>query len=507
VSVSPFANPATLAQDVQTNPDAWIDERARRSLRYFCKRMYDAYEDAPHAVLLIAELERAVETPDSRLIVTFPPRHGKSLHVSEMMPAWYLGKHPDHAVIAASHSQRLANTFSRRVRDKILDPRYPFDVALSPYRSAVEQWELDGHRGGYVAVGVGGSPVGLGGNVLLIDDPIKTAQDANSPVIRDALWEWYVGVFRTRLAPGGSIIVTATRWHEDDPTGRLLAAQTSGGEQWRHLHLPALAMPDVVPDMLGRTEGQALWPGADNEWWPEDRLAVLRQVDEYTFNAQYQGRPSRRGGSILHDTGWRYYHVMPRTVVALATRILLVVDSASKTSERNDYTCIAVWADIDEGNDMDLPAGYYLVELFHDRVEFDDLLKTTQAFWQKYQTFRRGKVLLIVEDKSSGIALIQMLRNRKVPVIDYDPGEKDKIARVNAISGYVNGGLCWLCGLPGYDYTEFVKEHTNFPYSAHDDMVDTTAVLLFFCEINPKLIGTGGTSIVSTAHDGRNRLR
>ena len=179
-----------------------------------------------HILTLIDALEWAANTPDARLIVTMPPRHSKSLHVSENFPAWFLGRNPDKRVIAASHTQELANTFSRRVRNKIASERYPFPgVTIAGDKAAVKAWDIDGHLGGYYAVGVGGSPTGHGGDVIVIDDPIKNQADAESETIREALWEWYTGTIRTRLEPEGAIVLTNTRWHDDDLAGRLLREQ------------------------------------------------------------------------------------------------------------------------------------------------------------------------------------------------------------------------------------------------------------------------------------------
>jgi predicted phage terminase large subunit-like protein len=187
-----------------------VTQPAQASLLAFAQRMYPGYQTSPHIEQLCEAIEWAVSTPNARLIVTMPPRHSKSLNVSEHLPAWFLGRNPDKRVIGASHSASLAYTFSRRVRNKIADYRYPFPgISVADDKGAVQAWDIQNHQGGYVAVGVGGSPTGQGGDLIIIDDPIRGAADAESETVRDALWEWYQGTLRTRLEPNGAIIVTA----------------------------------------------------------------------------------------------------------------------------------------------------------------------------------------------------------------------------------------------------------------------------------------------------------
>jgi predicted phage terminase large subunit-like protein len=199
-----------LGREVLSDPDRFIDERDRRRLTHYARRMFSGYQTARHIGKLIEAIEWAVSTPNARLIVTMPPRHSKSVHVSELLPAWFLGMNPDKRIIAASHSAALAYTFSRRVRNQIQHPRWPFpDTEVADDKGAVQAWDIQGRRGGYVAVGVGGSPTGQGGDGIIIDDPLRSAADADSQTVRDSLWEWYQGTIRTRLEPGGFIILTA----------------------------------------------------------------------------------------------------------------------------------------------------------------------------------------------------------------------------------------------------------------------------------------------------------
>lgn len=440
---------------------------ARESLSAFCHRIYPGYLSSPHIETLIEALTWAVETPNARLIVTMPPRHSKSVHVSETLPAWYLGRYPDKRVIACSHSQALANTFSRRVRAKLNDPRWPFlGTRIADDKGAVEAWDIAQRLGGYAAVGVGGSPVGLGANLIIIDDPIRSAADAASPTIRESQWEWYQGTIRTRLEPGGSIILTATRWNDDDLTGRLLAAQATGGETWRHLHLPAIS-----------ESGDALWP----DRYDAAALAQIRAtVGSAVFTAQYQGDPVDVGGGTFKRHWWHTYETLPPDHDI--ARVEVMVDTAFKTGVGNDFSVCACWA-------LDLYGNAYLVNVWRDRVEFTELIGMGVAAWQWARSrFPSIAVPLVVEDKASGQSAIQVWqRENDIPVVPYPiPGGQSKLSRAEAVTPYIEGGRVYIPAYAAW-LAQWLEEHDRFPNAAHDDTVDTTAMAL-----DRLLMGSGG---------------
>jgi predicted phage terminase large subunit-like protein len=434
--------------------DSLSASAARDSLRWFTARMFPGYQTAPHILTLIHALETAVDTPGSRIIITMPPRHSKSLHVSENLPAWYLGRFPDRRVIAASHTASLAYTFSRRVRNKIASQRYPFpDVRIAGDKAAVQAWDIDGRLGGYYAVGVGGSPVGAGADLIVIDDPIRSQSDADSETVRDALWEWYQGTIRTRLEPDGAIIVTATRWHDDDLTGRLLAAATSGGEQWNELHMPAIA-----------DDGNALWASR----WPLVELEAIRSaVGSRVWTAQYQGDPVAAQGGTFKRHWWQRYRELPEDIAALE----VVVDSAFKTGVGNDFSACAAWAADQRGNT-------YLLHVWRKRVEFPELIQLGVTAWQwARERFPDIAIPLVPEDKASGQSAIQVWkRENHIPVIPYIiKATESKISRAEAITPYVEGGRVFIPeAAPWLD--EWLSEHDRFPAGTHDDQVDTTVM-------------------------------
>lgn len=444
-----------LAAEVDADPDFFIDERDRRRLSFFARRMFPGYQSAPHIARLIEHLEWAAKTPNARLIVTMPPRSSKSLHVSELFPAWYLGNHPNERIIAASHSASLAYTFSRRVRNLFDDPRWPFPaVTVAGDKAAVQAWDIEGTRGGYLAVGVGGSPTGQGGSVI-IDDPIRSAADADSQTVRDSIHEWYAGTIRTRLEPGGFVIITSTRWHDDDLTGRLLREQERGGETWTHLHLPAID-----------DDGNALWP----ERWPLDALLQTKAaIGSRAWQSQYQGDPQPAEGGLFKRAWFRNRFTEPPRI----TRAELVLDSAFKEGVGADYSALALW-----GTD-----GYgtaYLLNAWRDRVEFPGLLRLCRDAYA-WSAARYPGLPLVIEDKASGQSAIQVLRQRDgahpaLPVVAYKPeGNVSKIARAEAITGLVEGGRVAIPEAAPW-LEDWLTEHERFPTGQHDDWVDTTAM-------------------------------
>lgn len=459
-----------LASEVQDDPDSFIDEKARRRLRSFTRRMFPAYDDrSPHIQTLATTLEAAVATPNSRTIITVPPRHSKSLHVSENLPAWYLGRNPDKRVIGASHTQELANTFSRRVRNKITDPRYPFPIEIAGDKAAVKAWDIEGHYGGYYAVGVGASPTGHGADLIIIDDPLRSAADADSETVRESLWEWYQGTLRTRLEPGGSIICTATRWHDDDLTGRLLAAEKAGGEQWRHIHMPALS-----------DDGEALWPGR----WPVETLQQIRSaVGSRVWQAQYQGDPVASEGGTFKHGWWQRYRVLPDTI----TRAEITVDSAFKDGVGNDYSVFALWAS--DGQHA------YLVRVWRDRVQFPGLIQMGREA-HAWATYRLPglSIPLVVEDNASGQSAIQVWTDTdRFPVIPYRvKAGNSKVSRAEAVTPNVEGKRTFIPELTDdtVDWLDdWLTEHDRFPTGKHDDQVDTTSMALSRLFEDPATLG------------------
>jgi hypothetical protein len=228
----------------------------KRRLIPFTKRLNPRYNAGWVHQDIARRLERfsddVAKGLSPRLMLLMPPRHGKSELASRMFPAWHLGRHSDHEIIACSYNVSLAMAFSRKVKGVLEDPAYQsvFATRLNPNNQSVEEWGVHGDRGGYVAAGVGGGITGKGAHVLIIDDPIKNAEEADSAETREKLWDWYGSTAYTRLAPGGGVLVIQTWWHDDDLAGRLQIAMKEDQEsdQFEVVKYPAIAEDDEYLD-------------------------------------------------------------------------------------------------------------------------------------------------------------------------------------------------------------------------------------------------------------------
>ncbi|MFF1844520.1 terminase large subunit domain-containing protein [Streptomyces sp. NPDC058217] len=222
-----------------------------------------------------------------RVMITMPPRHGKSRRASRWAPLWYLRQHPDRRIMIASYSGDLAEEHSRWIRDAIETWGDELGISLNPCSRAAMRFDIAGHQGGRVAAGIGGSLTGKGATIALVDDPVQDMASAGSPSMRRKTWEWWQSVLQTRLEPDGAICVIQTRWNEDDLAGRILA--DAQANEWHVIDLPALA--DSDDDPLGRKPGEPLWP---ERFDVEHHATTRRRVGERVWAALYQQKPRPR---------------------------------------------------------------------------------------------------------------------------------------------------------------------------------------------------------------------
>jgi predicted phage terminase large subunit-like protein len=377
-------------------------------------------------------------------MIFMPPRHGKTECVTIRYPAWYLEQYPDKRVIVGCYNQILANKFSRKTR-RILRER----ISLSNERTAVEDWETSA-GGGYRAIGVGAGITGQGGDLVIIDDPVKNREEANSVAYRERVWEWYTDDLYTRLEPKAALILIMTRWHDDDLAGRILASDDA--RNWSVISLPALAEAN---DPLGRIEGEALCP----ERYNADKLLEIKNIQKANFHALYQQRPTAIEGAILKREYWRYYKQAPKLNLVVQSW-----DTAFKIKKENDYSVCLTFGITD--------TGFYILDRWKQRVEFPDLKRVVI---QKAEQFKPNEIL--IEDKASGQSLIQEIRrDTRLPIIAIQV-DKDKVARANASTGVLEAGRCYLPEAIAW-VADFVDVCAAFPNAAHDDDVDALTQFL-----------------------------
>jgi len=304
-------------------------ELSRRHIFDFTIHTFPGYRPAPHNRLLCRYLDQWVTGEINRLMVFMPPRHGKSELVSRRLPAYILGRYPSAQVLAVSYGQGLANSMSREVKAILTSRKYGEifpGVGLGRTPNAVDDW-MTTSGGIYKCAGVRGGITGRGFDFGIIDDPVKNRMEAESKTVRQGVWDWYTSTFYTRQQPEAKILITQTRWHEDDLAGRLLKAQQEDphADTWTILRLPALAEKN---DPLDRSEGESLWP----ESFPRDKLITIQaNLGSYDWQALYQQRPALAGGSKIKPSWFKIIDKAPEGLSWVRYWDLAV--SAKKTAD------------------------------------------------------------------------------------------------------------------------------------------------------------------------------
>lgn len=453
---------------------------AKRKFWFFCQYAhFGKWQLAPHLELICSELEEVEAGRLDRLILTVPPRHGKSMSVTETFPAWYLGRNPDRRVIETSYSDDLSRTFGDKCRRKIelFGPEL-WGLEIDRRRADKSDWGIRNHDGGMISSGIGGSITGKGADLMIIDDPIKNRQEADSQTYRNRVWSEWTSTLATRLHPGAAVIVIMTRWHEDDLAGRLLREEPG---RWKLLNLPAVAEEN---DPLGRPVGTALWPSR----YGEDELAKIKvTVGSRDWAALYQGRPAPASGNIFNRSWWKEYPLPPKEQERNMERVLLSWDCAFKDSGGSDFVVGQVWGK--RGGD------FFLLDQVRDRMDFPATVKAVRAQAAKWPR-ATGK---LVEDKANGTAVIASLKRDIPGLIPVEP-HGGKVVRANAVSPFVEAGNVFLPQARHAPWIgDFIEECAAFPNGGNDDQVDAmTQALRYLSGGRPPItIGTFGGGTVA----------
>lgn len=413
------------------------------------------------------------------LIVTIPPRHGKSELISHWTPVWYLKNWPYKKVIMCSYQAGFAVEWGGATKNTMSENTPELGLELMQDTKAKANWRIKGYGGGMTATGIGGPLTGRGGDLIIIDDPIKSQREALSETYRASAREWYKATLRTRLQPGGSLIILMTRWHEEDLAGWLLEAGEEDlpyQDPWEVINLPAIAEED---DPLGRPVGAALCP----EMYDIDSLYTLREsVGPYWFSAEYQGHPRPEGGSIIKEGWFGYFTEDENPLFNDKIKIQRLIESWDTAFEKGNETSRTACAVLAETKDF-----YYVLDIYADRIEFPELVDVTKSKYSQYIPDR-----VFIEHKASGHSLIQQLRrDTKIPIVPVK-ASTDKVARVHAISGTVEAGRVKLPARAPW-LSEFLHEVCSFPSAKHDDITDAFAHGLM--QLRPSAIRTKRSDI------------
>ena len=460
--------------------DRKLVQAAQNDFLAFIAAVDKAYKFGAHLKRLGHLLMDVEENIKNRIAVSMAPRMGKSQMISIYYPAWYLGRHPDHKVIVASHTSDLAVVMARKVRNLIHSPAYARifpDTKIAPDAKAAAQWNTTA-GGEYFAIGVGGALAGRGAHLIIADDPLSE-QDikAGNTNSLDTVYEWFSAGLRTRLMPDGKICVLHTRWHQRDLIGRLLkdSAMNEGGDKYEAFEFPAILNE-------GTENEKSIWP----EQWTLESLQQTRASMHHImwqWYAQYQQNPTAAEAAIIKRDWIKWWK---KDTPPPCDFIVQAFDTALTTKERSDFSVCHTWGVWYSEEDGTMNA--ILLNKVKGKYEFPEL--KTMAH-EQYTEWQPDSV--IVEAKASGQPLIDEMRRSGIFVQDFSPGKgQDKIARLNAVADMYASGHVWFPETSWASQT--VEEILAFPAGEHDDEVDAMTLAL-------QRIRKGGLLQLRTDHE------
>jgi len=459
-----------------------MTELAKNDYSFYCEYVHRGeYRPARHLDLIAAKLTDLALGEFNKVMFLLPPRHGKSMTVTESFPSYFIGKDPSRRVIAVSYSGFLAQRYGRLNRQKVEDfGAELFGIKVSKEQHASVNWGLRAPaRGGMISAGVGSGVTGEGADLLIIDDPIKNRAEADSVAYRERIWNEWQSTLIPRLQPGGAVILIQTRWHEDDLAGRLLATEP---DEWQVFNLPAQCdEPDN--DLLGRQQGEYLWPayGFDQEWGAKRQ----KEVGTRAWNALYQQRPAPSTGAILkrhwfnfwcykgqadqlkavtlpvpESLGGGYVQKAPEELPEDLESITQSWDMAFKDSKHSSYVVGQVWGA--HG------ARRYVLDQIRKQLDFPATIRAFEQLCGKWPESQQKWI----EDKANGPAVISTLQGKIGGIIPVRP-EGSKEARGHAISAEVEAGNVYLPHPQLAPWVwDLIEECAVAPYGATDDMFD-----------------------------------
>lgn len=455
-----------------------IQEDARNSLLSYTMGVFPKFISTPFHEMMAASIEDVMEGRNDRLLITACPRHGKSLITSETSPAWFLGKYPDRKVIAASHTQDLADRFGAKVRDNMATAFHEMVMGRAGSlrnKSRAGQSSFQTNAGGeYNTVGVGGTPIGKGADVYIIDDPIRSRADAESESRRAELKEWYSSSVLTRLEGQGGIILMHQRWHEDDLAGWLLREYP---DEWTVINFPALieTQEDKDFDSLGRDFGEVLIPSLHSR----EKLERLRDtMHPRDWLSMYQGRPNSASGSEFTESMLNTYESHPAQV-RQGCNVYIMVDPATTKKKTSDYTVMSVVALGVDGN-------FYILDIVRERLDLSERTETLIDLHRRWQPNAVGYEGYGMSADVQHILAEQDRSNYRFPITEIKSRVK-KVDRIRRLVPDMGNGKWYVpeAGIvrldaEGKEYDaieELVSEMISFPVGRHDDVIDSISMI------------------------------
>lgn len=449
-------------------------ENCANSLIDFCGQLFDDFVTAAHHRIIADTIDDALNGKiPPYVLISAPPRHGKSHIVSRALPIYFLGKYPGKEVVWATYNSDLAADFGREVREMIAAERaqtvFP-GLTLRADSKAANRFHTPA-GGAYYAVGVGSTLTGRGGDLLILDDPFKDWAECQSETTRRRKWSWYTSVFLTRAKrPGGESppvrIVMSTRWHGDDITGRILAAAEKGGEEVHVVNLPAILWKDSSRE-------QALWP----EWFPMRFLKQMQiTLGDWMFSALYMQSPKASAGNLIKrkDLDTTRYNTAP---LMADMKIYMTLDPAVTDEDEvheddpqadPDYTEMAVWGETSSNH-------LYALDWWYGKV---DVLVWIDALFEMYA---KCKAITILSEKgvirrATEPILRSTGRQRGAPLpMQYLLADKSKQVRMVPFQALTQAHMVHFPANAWGD--RVVDQLVEFPAGIHDDAADNCSLI------------------------------
>lgn len=444
----------------------WAEkEQVKQNYIEYVKATNADFVELKHSVFLCNLIDSALKKREAMIsgeipqenqyiMVSMPPRHGKSMTITETLPGYFMCKYPKSKVILTAYSSTLANDFSRANSRKIEESKI-FNVKVSTDNQDRTYYDNGSEC---IKAGILGGITGKGAHLMIIDDPIKTAEEARSEVQRSKIWKEWESSLSTRFEPPTIIILIMTRWHEDDLAGRLLNPEYGEVLPWRVINLPLEAEGN---DVLGRQPGEPLWP----ERYGNDFIKVRKQYPE-SFNALYQGRPSSEEGNIFKRDTWKYYELSEPFINNLPVMVMSV-DASFKDTVTSAKCSIQIWGK--KG------CNYYKIDNKTALMGFTATIQAIKNMLAKYPKISAK----FIEDKANGTAIIEVLNKEIggfIPV-KADTSTGGKVARAHAVEPFVTSGNVLLPRHQPWVH-DYVEEMASFPNGTYADQVDASTQAL-----------------------------
>ena len=455
----------------------FLREAAKKSLLNFCQVINPKFEAIWFHEIIADKLQDALinakEKRKTRIIITIPPRHGKTQLASTYFSAWALGKFPDLKFILSSYGADLSEKIGMQTRDVIASEAYQAifpDIQLRPDQKAKAKWQTN-KGGSFTAVGIGGAITGVGGDVIVIDDPHKDRAEAESALMRDRVWEYYQSTLYSRLEGYGAVILIMQRWHVDDLVGRILEESyrlKEAGQpydEWEIINFPAIAEEDeYIKGELMRKKGEALWGNK----FPLDVLKNIEAKSVYNWSSQYMQDPILSVNQDFQQSMFKYFK--EEELAGLTLQYTTTVDLAGYKKNSDDNVILTVAKEV-------YGERWFVVDIIHGTMTPGEVIDAVFSVQAKYKsdiyietTAYQTTMKWHVEERQR--------KNRQYFVVHEIKPKGAKEDRIKSLLALFNLGVLYFRP----HYTTLERQLLQFPRGKNDDLADALAAQLLVVE-------------------------